>query len=171
MDIEKIGTFIKDLRKEKDLTQEQLAEVMNVSRRTVSRWETARSMPDIDVLIELADYFDVEVREILDGERKKKEEYNMVNETVLKMADYSNEEKEKMRKRIHILFLSGAASNLLYFFSFAHLSELESSMYDFIQGLTMGISFGMLIVGVILTSRYAKKIQEFKAKLLKHRKE
>lgn len=52
MDQGRIGNFIKDLRKEKGLTQEQLAEQFAVSRRTVSRWETASNMPDLDLLNE-----------------------------------------------------------------------------------------------------------------------
>lgn len=70
MDQKKIGTFLKDLRKEKALTQEQLAERFNVSSRTVSRWETGSNAPDLGTLIELADFYGVDVREIMDGERK-----------------------------------------------------------------------------------------------------
>ena len=55
MDLQKIGSFLKELRKEKELTQEQLAETLNVSRRTVSRWETGSNMPDLDLLMEMAD--------------------------------------------------------------------------------------------------------------------
>ena len=58
----KIGVFIKELRKEKALTQEQLAEIFGVSRRTVSRWETGSNLPDLDILIEMADYFKVDLR-------------------------------------------------------------------------------------------------------------
>ena len=61
MDQVKIGCFIKELRKGKSLTQEQLAERLNVSRRTVSRWETGSNVPDLDVLIEMADYYDVDL--------------------------------------------------------------------------------------------------------------
>ena len=53
MDQMKIGEFIRELRKENGLTQEQLAEQLNVSRRTVSRWETGNNLPDLDVLIEM----------------------------------------------------------------------------------------------------------------------
>ena len=59
MDQKKIGEFLKQLRKEKGLTQEQLAERVVVSGRTVSRWETGSNMPDLSVLVELADYYDV----------------------------------------------------------------------------------------------------------------
>lgn len=54
MDQQKIGAFLKVLRKQKGLTQEQIAEKFNVSSRTVSRWENGNNMPDLDVLIEIA---------------------------------------------------------------------------------------------------------------------
>ena len=74
MDQVKIGKFLQELRKEKGLTQEQLAEKMGVARRTVSRWETGNNMPDLDLLIELSDLYDVGLRELLDEGRKIKEE-------------------------------------------------------------------------------------------------
>ena len=64
MDLQKIGTFLKELRKEKELTQEQLAETLNVSRRTVSRWETGSNMPDLDLLVEMADLYQVDLRQL-----------------------------------------------------------------------------------------------------------
>ena len=101
MDIVKIGKFLQELRKEKGLTQEQLAEKMNVARRTVSRWETGSNMPDLDILIELADYYEVDLREILSGERKSEHMNKELKETVLQVADYSNEEKARLMRRIH----------------------------------------------------------------------
>ncbi len=53
MDQEKIGRFLKQLRQENGLTQEQLAEQLGINARTVSRWETARTMPDFALLVEL----------------------------------------------------------------------------------------------------------------------
>ena len=53
MDQKKIGAFFKDLRKEKGITQEAFAEIIGVSARTVSRWETGSNMPDLDVLIDI----------------------------------------------------------------------------------------------------------------------
>ena len=55
----KISAFLKELRKEKNLTQEQLAEQLNVSGRTVSRWETGTNMPDVSILVELAEFYNV----------------------------------------------------------------------------------------------------------------
>lgn len=65
MDLQKMGSFLKELRKNRGLTQEQLAEKMYVSNRTVSRWETGSNMPDIQILIKLAEFYDVELIEIL----------------------------------------------------------------------------------------------------------
>ena len=70
MDQVKIGKFLKELRKEKGLTQEQLAEKLNVSNRSISRYETGNNMPDISLLIEIADIFEVSIPEIINGERK-----------------------------------------------------------------------------------------------------
>ena len=70
MDQIKIGAFLKELRKEKGLTQEQLAEKLNVSGRTVSRWETGSNMPDIGMLVVIADLYEVSILEIIAGERK-----------------------------------------------------------------------------------------------------
>ena len=70
MDQKKIGSLLKELRKEKGLTQEQLAEHFLVSARSVSRWENGINMPELSLLVELADFYDVDIREIIDGERK-----------------------------------------------------------------------------------------------------
>lgn len=93
----KIGEFLRELRKEKGLTQEQLAEQFNISRRSVSRWETGSNMPDVGLLIEIADFFDVDIREIIDGERKSE---NMEKETLKKVAEYADAEKAKLKKKI-----------------------------------------------------------------------
>ena len=71
MDQARIGAFLKELRKEKNMTQDQLADKFFVSRRTVSRWETGSNMPDLDVLVELADFYEVDLRDIFNGQRRE----------------------------------------------------------------------------------------------------
>ena len=90
MNQQKIGEFLKHLRNDKGMTQEQLAEHFYVSSRTVSRWETGRNMPDVEMLIEFADFYDVEIREIIDGERKSENMDNEKKDTLKKVAEYSN---------------------------------------------------------------------------------
>lgn len=161
MDQQKIGRFLKDLRKEKNLTQEQLAEQFQISRRTVSRWETGSNLPDLDILIEMTDYYDVDLRELLDGERKSEKMNKELEETVLKVADYSNEEKQKLTKRMHWLFIGGFIAAVIYM-----VLVFTDHSDNFLGGMCLGITFGMMIVGVIMTSKYAAKIRAYKMRLL-----
>ena len=89
MDQIKMGVFLKELRKAKGLTQEQLAEKLNVSSRTVSRWETGSNMLDISMLVEIADFYDVSIPEIIHGERKSENMDKETRETAIAMAKYS----------------------------------------------------------------------------------
>ena len=90
MEQQKKGRFLKELRKEKNLTQEQLATKLNVSGRTVSRWETGVNMPDISLLCELAEFYQISISEIIDGKRRIEQMNDDVKETVLKLSDYTN---------------------------------------------------------------------------------
>lgn len=105
MDLKKIGCFLKELRKEKGVTQEQIAEIFGVSGRTVSRWETGTNMPDLSILIPIAEYYNVEVKEILNGERKSESMNDELKETLLKVADYSEMEKKKALRAGNTAFM------------------------------------------------------------------
>ena len=87
MNQQKIGGFLKELRKEKGITQEQVAEHFGVAGRTVSRWETGSNMPDLSLLIDIATFYDVEVSEIIDGERKSEKMSKEMKETLEKVVD------------------------------------------------------------------------------------
>ena len=67
MDVEKISNLIKTKRKEKGLTQEELAQKINVTEKAISRWETGRGTPDISLLVPLSEELGVSVSEILKG--------------------------------------------------------------------------------------------------------
>ena len=123
----KIGGFLKELRKEKGLTQEQLAEQFNVSRRSVSRWETGSNLPDVDILIEMADYYEVDLRELIDGERKSEKMNEELKETVLKVAEYSNEEKKRSTRIVLILYATGILCKV---FAFKRRLLRKEDMYE-----------------------------------------
>ncbi len=165
MDQVKIGRYLQELRKEKGLTQEQLADKMGVARRTVSRWETGNNLPDLDILIELSDLYEVGLRELLDGERKSEDMNKEMEETVLKVAEYSNEEKTRFTQRLHWMFVAGFIGFIL--FMVISIMGLENTApYETIASFGLGVSFGMIIIGVIFTSKYASRIREFKMRLL-----
>ena len=165
MDMIKIGKNLQELRKQKGMTQEQLAEHFNVARRTVSRWETGSNMPDLDILIEMSDFYDVDLRELLNGERTEEKMEKELNETVLKVAEYSNEEKTRFTQRLHWMFVAG----LIGFIVFTVITILgleDTAPYEAVASFGLGIAFGMVIIGVIFTGRYAARIREFKMRLL-----
>ena len=72
MNQEKIGTFIKNLRKKNNLTQQDLADKYNVTYQAVSKWENGKNMPDISLLKQMSKDFNVSLEELFDGEIKKK---------------------------------------------------------------------------------------------------
>ena len=97
MDQIKTGKFIATLRKEKDLTQEQLGEKLGVTNKTISRWENGNYMPDIEMLSLLSKEFDVSINELISGERlllddfKKAADNNLV--TALNNSTFTLKEK------------------------------------------------------------------------------
>ena len=112
MDQKKTGQFLKMLRNEKKLTQEQLAKHFNVSNRSVSRWETGTNLPDISLLVEIADFYDVDVREIIDGERKSEMMDQETREVAGKMAAYAGNEKSNLLTFIQVASFAGVFLSL-----------------------------------------------------------
>ena len=100
MNQQKIGGFLKRLRKETGMTQEQLAEQFSVSSRTVSRWETGSNMPDVSMLVELADFYNVDIREIIDGERKSEMMDKETKDTLKKVAEYATEKEKGTHSKV-----------------------------------------------------------------------
>ena len=86
MDTKKTGAFIAELRKEKTLTQTELAKRLNISNRTVSKWENGDGYPDITMLPELASALGVSVDELLQGERKREEEASEAAEAIFDIS-------------------------------------------------------------------------------------
>ena len=165
MDHKKIGAFMKALRKEKQLTQEQFAEKFNVSSRTVSRWETGDNLPYIDIMVQICDFYNIDISELLDGERESGNMNKEIRENVLKAAEYSNAETLKQTKKINILLYIGTILWLAYaVISRSSLNEITFMKYfsDFLMGIAIGIS----ISTIISTSRYNQKICGFKRRIL-----
>ena len=158
MEQQKIGSFLRKLRKEKGLTQEQLAEQLHVSARTVSRWETGSNMPDISILVELADFYRVSIPEIIDGERKSENMNEEVKETALKLSDYAETINQQIRKRLFWMTLAALAGMILFaVLDIAGLSD--TPRYDFLAGIGLGLGYGMLAVLALYLSGALGKIK------------
>ena len=165
MDLQKIGSFLKELRKEKELTQEQLAETLNVSRRTVSRWETGSNMPDLDLLMEMADLYQVELRELLNGERKNEPMNKERKETVMQVAEYSNAEKKRSTIIVRVYFVVGIIALIAN--AIINMLETEETFWiGFLKGGTFALALTAMVFGILYTTETMMKIQAFKMRLI-----
>ena len=165
MDLQKIGSFLKELRKEKELTQEQLAETLNVSRRTVSRWETGSNMPDLDLLMEMADLYQVELRELLNGERKNEPMNKELKETVMQVAEYSNAAKKRSTIIVRVYFVVGIIALIAN--AIINMLETEETFWiGFLKGGTFDLALTAMVFGILYTTETMMKIQAFKMRLI-----
>ncbi len=151
MNQEKIGLFLRELRMEKGLTQEQLAEKFAVSNRTVSRWENGVNMPDLGLLIEIAHFYKIEINELIDGERKSEMKQNELDATLEKVAAYADYDKKNYRHRIRKTV--GYGFTLFGFFliiAFLAMMPTESSwgsVYSVIGTffISIGLAFALAV--------------------------
>ena len=106
MDQEKIGKFIQKLRKEKELTQQELANKLNVTDRAISKWETGRGLPDLSIIKPLCEELDISINELLSGEKLNKKEYNeKLEENIEKTIEYTNDKIKNIKNKINITLI------------------------------------------------------------------
>lgn len=155
----KVGAFLKELRREKGITQEQLAEELGVSGRTISRWETGNNMPDISLLVEIAEFFDVSIPEIIKGERKSegmKEEAKEVAET---MSDYAVAEKEKLVKSFRNMSIIGLVA-LVVFMVLGETGVYNSNvLFQYAYGISEALIYVTILIFPLYTTGLLSKIR------------
>lgn len=151
-----IGKFISSCRKDKGLTQMQLAEKLNISNRTVSKWETGKSIPDVSIMLELCEILGITVNELLSGERiatmedyQKKAEQNMVD-----LQD-KKAQAQKSLFRVNLIWLIIAV-----LLTPAHLAI----NYYFPNNQRTGIGELILLIGLVMFVMYFFKYYEIKLK-------
>lgn len=159
----KIGSFLKELRKEKELTQEQLAEKFGVSSRSVSRWENGNTMPELGILVELADYYEVDIKEIIDGERKSESMKKEEKETLQKVADYAEAEKKLVvRRKCIVTFLGTFVFALCIMIGYIVFPKLPEGSFLRSNGLWLGIGIIGLVGlwGIVIHENRKNSMQE-----------
>lgn len=106
MDTQKIGKFLKELRKQNNMTQEQLGERIGVTNKTVSRWETGNYMPPIESLRLLSDIYDISINEILAGEKLSEESFKEAAEENIATALENKDKEVKRFENIMLLIMA-----------------------------------------------------------------
>ena len=117
MDNKKFGEFIKELRKEKQLTQKELGEKLNITDKAISKWERGLSFPDIAVLKDLAEFFEIGISELLNGERGKKQEIDIEKAIQEAIENYKNIEEKKKEKVKKVKKRIGIISIIIFVFA------------------------------------------------------
>lgn len=105
MNQERIGKYIAKLRKEKKITQEELAEKLGVSSKSISRWETGRNMPDLSLITPLCKELGTTINELLSGEKLNEKEYQeKLEENIIKTIDFTDKRLKKTRRILSSFF-------------------------------------------------------------------
>ena len=148
----KTGKFIAKKRKELNLTQEQLAERLGVSNKTISKWETGKCMPDYAVVKNLCEELKVSVSELMDGEEADDSSVRVYDdEQILDLLRRTQElEKQKVMLTGVILIVMGIAFQAL-----SHTLS-GSNVKDFFAGLLLGLSIIEMVLGIYVIAKGAR---------------
>ncbi len=147
-----IGRFIAQKRKEKNLTQDQLAEKIGISNKTISKWECGKSMPDYSLIRVLCQELEVEIAELMNGEMSDHRTPQLDNQQLLEMLERIQRlEKEKQTMFGFLLIIMGI--------SMSAVSQLTggTDFKDFISGVILGLSIGIMLVGIYMTAQSIAK--------------
>lgn len=144
MNGEKIGKFIAQCRKRKNLTQEQLAEKLGISDRAVSKWERGLNMPDASLMLELADILDISVNELLSGETIKEKEY--INKAEENLTYLKERNDEYTKKLLYFEVVLGYTCSITFFTLIFTASFIE--MPKLVSAILIIIGFVIFIFGM-----------------------
>lgn len=167
MNQEKVGKFIAKCRKEKEMTQQELADRLGITDKAVSKWENGRCMPDISFLEPLSTILEVEISEILKGERIKEnlEEISSAVEDVVSSVNNHNQEKRKKvnnwLKTALILYAIFGINNHFHFLDF-----IDGNIQEFVNGILIGGVLYCYLRAYLENNKYRYRIINLKKKLL-----
>jgi len=152
MDQVKIGKFIAECRKKRNLTQMQLAEKLNITDRAISKWENGKAMPDSSIMLELCNELKISVNELLSGEMVEMNNYNEKAEQNLLEMKKQKEEADKRLLTMEIFI--GVLSSLVLFVLIFVASFVE--MQEWIRIVLIMVGFVPFIIGIL----FAIKIEQ-----------
>ena len=165
MDLIKIGRFIATCRKEKNITQEQLAEKLNITDRAVSKWERGLSLPDADKMLDLCKLLNINVNELLNGEKINMKEYDKkTNELLVELKKMEELKNKKLITNMWILLIT-----VLVFYT----SIILLAAYALEEGPILGIIICTTTLFSLIICFYTLKLEidagYYECKKCKHR--
>ena len=144
-----IGSYIAKKRREMNLTQEQFAEKLGVSNKTISKWENGKCMPDYSIIQELCETLSISLPELMDGEDEAEDSVRVYDDEQILDLIRRTQELERHKGILYgiILIVIGIASNAM------SATIGGSDFKDFISGILMGLSVAEMLVGIYFVGR------------------
>lgn len=154
MDQVRIGKFISDCRKNKKLTQEELAFKLGITDRAVSKWERGLNLPDASLMLELCDILDITVNELLTGEIIKKDEY--MEKAEEKLIELKKNEEIANKKLLNLEWVIGTTCSLSFITLIMVASYLE--MDNIARGVLIAMAIIIFAVGIIACLKIEREV-------------
>ena len=144
-----IGSYIAKKRREKNLTQEQLAEKLGVSNKTISKWENGKCMPDYSIIEQLCKELSVTLSELMDGEDAAEDSVRVYDDEQILDLLRRTQELERQKEILYgvILVVLGIACNAM------SGTVGGSHVQEFISGLLMGLSVAEILAGIVIVGK------------------
>ena len=144
-----IGNYIAKKRREKNLTQEQLAEKLGVSNKTISKWENGKCMPDYSIIEQLCKELTVTLSELMDGEDAADDSVRVYDDEQILDLLRRTQELERQKGILYgvILVVLGIASSAM------SATVGGSDVRDFISGILMGLSVAEILAGIVVVGK------------------
>ena len=167
MDLQKMGTFISEKRKQKNLTQQELADLLHLSNRTISKWECGKGIPDNSIILELCRILEINVNELLSGEQLTNEEYRTkADENMLALIQVPvNNTKQTILALLHSVFVELI---LVLFVAFViYFNTMDSAnAIDYLDLPSIIIILGTIGVVLVATGMYKDFVNALKICIL-----
>ena len=148
-----IGSYIAKKRREKNLTQEQLAETLGVSNKTISKWENGKCMPDYSIIEQLCKELSVTLSELMDGEDAAEDSVRVYDDEQILDLLRRMQELERQKNILYgiILIVLGIACNAM------SNTVGGSHVQEFIFGLLIGLSVAEVLAGIVVVGKSVLK--------------
>ena len=155
MNQEKIGKFISRCRKDKNITQQELAEQLGITDRAISNWENGKNMPDLSLFKPLCDILEISINDLMSGEKVDKEKYQeRLEENIVNTIEFTNKKHVKEKNILSLIFI---ILGILISFTAISIFPSESS-WGGIYSL-FGIFISLIGINVlILKNKLSKKL-------------
>lgn len=144
-----VGKFIAQKRKVKNLTQEQLAEKLGVSNKTISKWETGKCMPDYAIVKNLCDELEITIAELMDGEEAEENSVRGYDDEQILDLLKRTQDLEKQKNLLYGILLIVMGIAMLALSNVFGGTDFK----DFISGLMMGLSCGEMLAGAYVVGK------------------